>query len=428
MPIDGDRAMEFLRRLSFPRLGGSSGEKKAAEMIAQELREMGLDPRIEEFEIWSFANPVAKVQVLEPYTEDIEASALGLSGSTPPEGIEAPLRYIETGTVEFINDVEGCITLATGTGGAKGYERSKKKGVLGRLLIGRQGAGLFNLAVNSFQFERFGKLPSAWIRYEDGLDLIRKGATKVRLTVSQDEFKTMSQNVVVDIPGTSEPDEIILVGAHFDSVYDIDGAHDNAAGSVTVLEMARHFKAHPAKRTLRFVWFGTEELGLKGSWAYIEKYADDLKKHVFMVNVDVAGSIIGNNSASVMASDKVLNYLDVMGKEYGIGLNARPSIYSGDCIPLGYKGVPSVTFARGGGGPIHTKADTVHDIDAKYLAMLGDFVLDFTKRTANAVSFPFPREIPEKIKKDTRQYIENAGKVLEENAGKRQHPDDAGRR
>ncbi len=169
-------------------------------------------------------------------------------------------------------------------------------------------------------------------------------------------------------------------------------------------------------------------MGLKGSWAYIEKHAEELKKHVFMVNVDVAGSIIGNNSASVMASDKVLNYLDVMGKEYGIGLNARPSIYSGDCIPLGYKGVPSVTFARGGGGPIHTKADTVHDIDAKYLAMLGDFVLDFTKRTANAVSFPFPREIPEKIKKDTRQYIENAGKVLEENAGKRQHPDDAGRR
>ena len=129
MPIDGDRAMEFLRRLSFPRLGGSSGEKKAAEMIAQELREMGLDPRIEEFEIWSFANPVAKVQVLEPYTEDIEASALGLSGSTPPEGIEAPLRYIETGTVEFIHDGEGCITLATGNGGAQGDERSKKEGV-----------------------------------------------------------------------------------------------------------------------------------------------------------------------------------------------------------------------------------------------------------------------------------------------------------
>ncbi|HHY76140.1 MAG TPA: Zn-dependent exopeptidase M28 [Firmicutes bacterium] len=419
MPTDGDRALDFLKKLSFPRLGGSQEEKKAAEMIAEELRSIGLEPRLEEFEVWSYANPYAKVEVLEPYTAEIEASALGLSGSTPPGGIEAPLKYIETGTVEFINDVEGCITLATGNGGAKGYERSKKKGVLGRILIGRQGAGLFNLAVNSFQFERFGKLPSAWIRYEDGLDLIRKGATKVRLIVSQDEFKSMSRNVVVDIPGTSEPEEIILIGAHYDSVYDIDGAHDNAAGSATILEMARHFAAHPARRTLRFVWFGTEELGLKGSWAYIERHADELKKHVFMVNVDVAGSIIGTNNASVMASDKVLNYLDVMGKEYGIGLSARSSIYSGDCIPLGYKGVPSVTFARGGGGPIHTKADTACDIDAKHLAMLGDFVLDFTVRMANSVTFPFPREIPESIRRQTREYIENAGKVLDEGADKK---------
>lgn len=419
MPIDGVRAMEFLKSVSFPRLGGSDSEKKAAEMIAGELKSMGLNPTIEEFEIWSFANPKAKVEVVEPYKATIEASALGLSGNTPPEGIEAPLKNVETGAVEFLNDVEGAITLATGNGGSKGYERSKKKGVVGRLLVGRPGADLFNLAVNSFQFERFGKLPSAWIKYQDGLDLIKKGASKVSLFVSQDEFKAMSRNVVVDIPGTTEPEEIILLGAHFDSVYDIDGAHDNAAGSVTILEMARHFAAHPAKRTLRFVWFGTEELGLKGSWSYIERHANELKGHIFMVNVDVAGSIIGNNAVAVMASDKVLNYLDVMGKEQGIGLSARSSIYSGDCIPLGHKGVPSVTFMRGGGGPIHTKADTADDVDAAHIAMLGDFILDFTRKMANAAEFPFAREIPEGIKKQTEEYIENSGKQLEENAGKK---------
>ncbi|MGE5579730.1 MAG: M28 family metallopeptidase [Bacillota bacterium] len=414
MPFDGPRAMEFLKKVSFPRLGGSPAEKRAAETIADELRGYGLNPQIEEFEIWSFDNPKAKVEVVEPYKATIEASALGLSGVTPPEGIEAPLKYVESGAVEFLHDIEGCITLATGNGGAKGYERCKKKGVVGRLFIGRHGADLFNLAVNSFQFERFGKLPGAWIRYEDGLDLIKRGASKVRLFVSQDEFKAMSRNVVVDIPGTSEPDDIILVGAHFDSVYDIDGAHDNAAGSVTILEMARYFAAHPAKRTLRFVWFGTEELGLKGSWSYIEKHANELKRHVFMVNVDVAGGIIGTNNASVMATEKVANYLDAMGKEHGIGLGARMSIYSGDCIPLGHKGVPSVTLARGGGGgPIHTHADTLDDVDAAHLAMLGDFALDFTRRMANAAEFPFPREIADSIKKQTKDYIENSGKVLE---------------
>jgi len=154
-------------------------------------------------------------------------------------------------------------------------------------------------------------------------------------------------------------------------------------------------------------------VGLNGRWFYIEKHAGELKKHVFMVNVDVAGGIIGNNNASVMATEKVANYLDAMGKEQGIGLGAKLSIYSGDCIPLGHKGVPSVTFARGGGAPIHTHADTLDDIDAAHLAMLGDFVLDFTRKMANAAEFPFPREIADSIKKQTKEYIENSGKVLE---------------
>lgn len=46
MPIDGNKAMKLLESISFPRLGGSDGEKKAAAMIAEELRDMGLRPEI----------------------------------------------------------------------------------------------------------------------------------------------------------------------------------------------------------------------------------------------------------------------------------------------------------------------------------------------------------------------------------------------
>lgn len=51
--------------------------------------------------------------------------------------------------------------------------------------------------------------------------------------------------------------------------------------------------------------------------------------------------------------------------------------------------------------------------------MLGDFILDFTGRMADAAEFPFPRETPETIKKQTEEYIENAGKQLEEDSGKK---------
>ncbi len=416
--MDGERAMDFLRRIAFTRLGGSPEEKRAADIISEELFGLGIKPVIEEFEMWTYANAQARVQVLEPYQAEYGASAVGLSGVTPDGGLEAPLKYVETGQPEFLHDIQGTILLAMGSGGAKGYERAKKKGVVGRLIIGGAGRELINIATNSFQFERFGKLPTAYVRYEDALEMLKQGASRVRMFVSQDEFLANSRNVVADIPGTHDPEEIILVGAHFDSVIENQGAHDNGAGSATIMEMARYFSQNPAKRTLRFVWFGSEEFGLKGAWHYIERHKDELDKHVFMVNVDVAGGIVGQNSASVMGSDKLQNYLDIMGKEFGIGLTPRQSIYSGDCIPLGYKGVPSVTFARGGGGStyIHSPGDTLEHIDGAHLAMLGDFVLGFTDRIANAGQFPFGKEIPESIKKATRDYIENSGREIEEKA------------
>jgi len=83
---------------------------------------------------------------------------------------------------------------------------------------------------------------------------------------------------------------------------------------------------------------------------------------------------------------------------------------------LGYEGIPSVTFSRGGGATsyIHAPGDTIEHIDAEHLTLLGDMVLEFTDRIANAVKFPFDREIPEKIKKDIRDYMERGGRTPED--------------
>ena len=140
-------------------------------MIAAKLRGMGLKPQIEEFEIWSFANPQARVEVVEPYKATIEASALGLSGTTPPEGIGAPLKYVETGAVEFLHDVRNDHA-GIRQRRSQGLRAMQEEG--GAPHLHRPRARTFNLAVNSFQFERFGKLPGAWIRYQDGPTSSRK--------------------------------------------------------------------------------------------------------------------------------------------------------------------------------------------------------------------------------------------------------------
>lgn len=66
-------------------------------------------------------------------------------------------------------------------------------------------------------------------------------------------------NIEVEIRGTTRPDEIIVVGAHYDSVMGCPGANDNASGVAGVLELARAFARRPLDRTLRFVAFANEE-------------------------------------------------------------------------------------------------------------------------------------------------------------------------
>ncbi len=75
-------------------------------------------------------------------------------------------------------------------------------------------------------------------------------------------------NYYVEIPGIEAPNEVILVGAHFDSVPGTPGADDNASGTAAALEIARVLKDRPMRRTVRIVFFNLEEIDLNGSVAH----------------------------------------------------------------------------------------------------------------------------------------------------------------
>jgi len=88
---------------------------------------------------------------------------------------------------------------------------------------------------------------------------------------------TDSFNVVGEIPGTTKPEEIVMVGGHFDSWHYGTGATDNAAGSGVALEVMRILKSLNLKmdRTVRIgLWSGEEE-GLLGSAAYVKEHFAD---------------------------------------------------------------------------------------------------------------------------------------------------------
>ena len=102
------------------------------------------------------------------------------------------------------------------------------------------------------------------------------------------------RNLIAEIPGSARTNEIVVIGAHYDTVYDCPGADDNSSGVTALLELARILKdSHPA-RTVRFVafvneeppWFQTDDMG---SLVYAEQ-ARKLKENIVAaVSIETIG-------------------------------------------------------------------------------------------------------------------------------------------
>lgn len=123
-------------------------------------------------------------------------------------------------------------------------------------------------------------LPAMDMAQEDYRRLVRLAKTgaapQVSLSIdaSFDDKDLMADNVIAEIPGTDPKAGYVMAGAHFDSWIAGDGAADNGAGSVAVIEAARLLAKSGVrpKRTIRFALWSGEEQGLLGSKAYIERH------------------------------------------------------------------------------------------------------------------------------------------------------------
>jgi len=108
-----------------------------------------------------------------------------------------------------------------------------------------------------------------------------------------------SQNVVIVKKGTT--DQQIIVGAHYDSSHKAAGADDNASGVVVTMETAERLLHKDLPYTVKFIFFGAEEVGKKGSIAYADKMTEDeVSKTVLMINLD---SLIAGDISYVYGSD-----------------------------------------------------------------------------------------------------------------------------
>ena len=100
---------------------------------------------------------------------------------------------------------------------------------------------------------------------------------QVNLQVKISDAPVDAYNVIAEIPGTTKKDEIVMLGAHFDSWHSGTGATDNGAGSAVMMEVMRILKTLNLKmdRTVRLALWSGEEQGLLGSAAYVKEHFAD---------------------------------------------------------------------------------------------------------------------------------------------------------
>jgi len=105
---------------------------------------------------------------------------------------------------------------------------------------------------------------------------------------------TSVTNVETELPGTQKPDEVIIIGAHYDSVSGSPGANDNASGVAALLELARNLKDRGAARTIRFVAFANEEPPYfqtdgMGSRVYARRSRERGERIIGMISLETIG-------------------------------------------------------------------------------------------------------------------------------------------
>lgn len=123
------------------------------------------------------------------------------------------------------------------------------------------------LPVLALGIEHYGRI---WRTLEKGVEVTLE--VDVRNTFHDQDLTGF--NVLAEIPGTSKADEVVMLGAHFDSWHAATGATDNAAGSAIMMEAVRILKALnlPLQRTVRIALWTGEEQGLLGSRAWVRKH------------------------------------------------------------------------------------------------------------------------------------------------------------
>jgi carboxypeptidase Q len=398
---DAYRKLSYLTDRIGNRLSGSPALERAIAWAAQAMKDDGHDVRTETVMVPHWVRGIEAAEIAAPIARPLHVLGLGGTVGTPRGGITAPVVVVhDWNELDARRDaVKGAIVLydvampkwtedkGSGYGQTveyrgRGASRAAKYGAVGVLMRSVTAHSLRTPHTGAMNYEEgVAKIPALAVTIEDST-LIARLAAQGPVTVHMRSDAQLlpdapSANVIGELRGREKPDELVVIGGHIDS-WDVgQGAHDDGAGSVTMMQALTTLRklGLVPRRTIRVVLFTNEENGLRGGRAYLKDHAAEMASTVLAVESDSGG--FAPRGFSIQARPELgdrarARVEDIASLLRPIGATRVIAGHGGaDIGPMASAGVTLAGLDTDGRTYFdvhHTEADTLDKVDPEALA------------------------------------------------------------
>ena len=376
------------------RLAGSPAEARARAWAVAKLFAMGFSNiRVEAFTVPTGTRGIEKATVLAPFPQELVVNALGGSGLTGPAGVTGEIAAFDSvdalrlapdsavkGKIVFVDHHMPANQDGSGYGqfGAprrQGPTIASQKGALAIVIrsIGTDHNRTPHTGIMTFA-DGATPIPAGALSIPDAEQLVRilKRGKPVTLNLRLEgtQAKGTSGNVIAEVPGRDPSLPPILVGGHLDS-WDLGtGAIDDAAGvAIATAAAKRIMDAGRPLRTIRIVWFGSEETGLFGGLDYRAKYGK--QPHYALLESDFGADKIWKVDSKLGEARRgEARMIGAALAPLGIVTGSFEEADGSDISPMLADGLPGVGLSQDGTRYFdlhHTANDTLDKIDPAQL-------------------------------------------------------------
>lgn len=417
------------------RFAGSEQEWQAAEFLAERLRAYGLENvRLEEFPMVTWERGPCQLWVIEPLERELPSLAMPYC---PSAHLEAEVVDVGEGELpdfdRLASEIPGKIVLTDAETNRPGERKSHRtdkynwavqRGAVAVLFV-NQNPGQLHITGSltgrnpngTSALDREAPIPGLGLSYETGMFLRRvakRGALRVRIATENRTREARSANVIGELPGRTHPEELVLVGGHYDGHDIAQGASDDGAGTVVGLEVGRALSRLRGQlaRTVRVICFGAEELGLLGAYYHAARAAAHDERIRFVLNLDGAGRGSGGQEQLVLSGlPELVPYFQAISRELPYDFTIRDELNAhSDHFPFALRGIPNATLSSRdatsgmvGRGWGHTEADTLDKVTLRSIQLAAALAARFVIRLSEDEAFPGRQRTPEEVR---QQFVE----------------------